>query len=245
MLKLTKTEQAFRQGYEELFQLSYQTVNLMVADSTELAEIGIDQSEIDSLKNLSDQFKERDFDEYLLLEQKMATQAKNELADELRLLLYKLETKLKLAYGTKNVKYQMFDLQNVSSLDDSELAKKASMCAYLTKGKFSEALNFNLDEIQVDLLKEKGDALRRLVDLQEVASNERHVAAQLRVTEANALYKAVSRIRTAGKKYWSPIDYSRSQAYKMPTLTPSTADDSPPESEAETFVMEETNFVND
>ena len=240
MLKLSKTEQVFRQGHEELFQLSYQTVNLMVADLQKFAEIGIDQSEVDNLKSLSDKFKARNYDEFFLLDQKMATEAKNKLAEELRLALYRLELKLKLAYGKDNSLYQMFNLSSLSTLDDADLAEKGSVCAYLSEGKFSKMVDFNLDQVQIDLLKEKANLLRTLVDLQVVTYNERHTARQLRIEEANTLYKAVSRIRNAGRKMWAPTDYARSQAYLMPKLKNSTDGSDETETDEDNFISTET-----
>jgi hypothetical protein len=213
MTYLTKNVRVLHQGYEELYQLSYQTAEQMVTDSTELAEFGIDQAEIDGFKNLSVSFNNRDFDEKFLFNQKLKTDAKTKASVELMRAIYKLQTKVDLEWIDLGIDFSIFEFGAISRDNDLELLHKAKAGVNLLTAS---------DTVSVDLtilndLTQKVDAFEKAIDEQRFAFLQRKVGTKLRQAEANALYFQMRKYRELGKRMWLLNgDQERSDSYLMP-----------------------------
>jgi len=212
----------FRQGYEELYQLGYQTAALMVTDLLMFTKFGVGQKEVDELKQLVNAFGNRDFDEEYLLDQKLTTQEKNDLLDSILVILYELEIKLNLIFPDNDLLINIFALSAVRQMSETEVSEKARATANLLDGKFSSLFAPHIEEQQIATLREKAHALSALLDNQSKVEKERHIATQIRAAQANELFEYIRRIRRAGRKMWALTDFVRSNAYLMPTLSASS-----------------------
>lgn len=210
---LTKNVRVLRQGYEELYQLSYQTAEQMVTDSTELAEFGIDQTEIDGFKNLSVLFNNRDFDQKFLFNQKLKTDAKNKTGVELMRAIYKLQTQVNLEWVDLELDFSAFEFGAISNDTDLELLFKAKTVVNLLSD--STIVSINAETLSDLLL--KVNAFEKTIDEQRTAFLQRKVGTQLRRAEADKLYVQVRKYRELGKRMWLLNgDQERSDAYLMP-----------------------------
>ena len=208
----SKNTQLFRLTNEELYQLSYQTVSLMKTDAAEFAKYGVDQAAIDELKSLSDSFNFRDFDLKYVMVQKAATEQKENLAEELRLMIYHLGLQVDLLWRKSSLNFAHLKLGNISQDNDYELSAKA---------KASVNVLSSYSELQpvADLLTElnaKNNEFRKLLDETREKKTNRYLATQSRIALGNQLFVEVRTYRELGRKMWATQDYVRSQAYLMP-----------------------------
>jgi hypothetical protein len=216
MTSILKHVRVFRQGYEEVYQLGNQTVTMVVTDLDKFNKYGVTQTTVDELKQLM-QSVGSDFDALHLLEQKHATLQKDAMVSEVTETLYDLEMQLNLMFDKSSLTYKAFGLNSISTLNDNGIASKAILCYNLLNSKYAHILNAEIDQDFIDLLHDKGQSLRLLIDSQSFMEKERHLATQERVNNANTLYEKISKIRRIGVKMWASTDYVKSNAYKMPT----------------------------
>jgi hypothetical protein len=217
---------ASRQGYEELYQLGYQTVELMVTDLLKFNEIGVSQVEVDELKQLTEVFGNRKFDEEFLLTQKLSTQEKEQLVDAMLAILYKLEMKLSLAFSETPMYIQAFGLGGIRKLSDVDVAKTARLMVSFQTGPFATALATCISEAELAELKEKNERFSAIESAQLASEKYRYMATQIRVAQANELYAYIRKIRNVGKKMWALTDIIRSNSYLMPKLRTGKSDGS-------------------
>ena len=223
MEKSIKNVRTFRLDYEELYQLSCQTIELMTTDSAEFASFGIDQTAKVSLQNLAERFRYRPFDELSMLAQKLATQTRNEKADELQLDLVKLETKIRTVFGRKSPFYKMLDISALSTLTPDEIVKKVDVIKMVVEGNFKDVFATILSSAEMEGLMQKANDLRAAILNQELASRERVLHTHTRNEQANELYREVSKIRYVGKQMWAYSNYAKSRMYLMPQFKTRTS----------------------
>jgi hypothetical protein len=216
MKNKTKNVQASRLGHEEQYQLGYQTVELMVTDMSMFSRFGVGQKEIDELKQLLTIFGNRRFDEELLAFQKMTTRQKMQLIDEMMSMLYNLDIKLDMIFPNDSPLYDALGLSNIRTLSENEIVKKAKLTVNMYSGTYSALLAPHISEQEIADLQLKADTYSNLNALQEKAEIERHIATQIRASQALELYNYVAKIRKMGKKMWALTDVVRSNAYLMP-----------------------------
>jgi len=223
MEKSIKKVRTFCLGDEELYQLGCQTVELMTTDSTEFASFGIDQTAKVSLQDLAEHFRSRPYDEISMLTQKLATQTKDEKADNLQLDLVKLETKIRTVFGRKNPFYEMFDISSVSTLTPDEIVKKVEVIQLVVNGTFSSVFTNIISSTEMEKMVLKASELRTAILNQEFASRERVLNTFTRTEMANELYREVAKIRYIGKQMWAYSNYAKSRMYFMPQFKTKTS----------------------
>ena len=236
----------FRQGYEELYQLGYQTADLMVTDLNQFQEFGINQTRIDNLNISLELLKNRTYDELMLLKQQKATETKNEKVDELKAILFRVEVKIRTTYGRKSYQYKDLGISSISTLTDMEVALKAGVVASIVKTEFADLYDAIINEAIITSLKEKSVELTELIKQQKAAIIVRTISTQQRTILANNLYTEISKIRYVGKQMWLHSDYIKSKVYQMPKLKSTTNSNAslPDDDDDETFVVNEP-VIND
>ncbi len=85
----------------------------MTTNSSEFASFEIDQTAKVSLQDLAERFRSCPYDEISVHTQKLATQTRDEKANNLQLDFVKPETKIRTVIRRKNPFYEMFDISSV------------------------------------------------------------------------------------------------------------------------------------
>jgi len=216
MTTIKKTVRNFRQGYEDLYQLGNQTVSYVVTDLDKFSKYGITQQTADELKQLAEEVGQ-DFDVLFLTQQKFATLKKDELEKEVIGLFVDFQINLNLSTTKSPLAVDAFGVSNISNLTASQLAEKAILCYNLLTMDSAHIFGLDTTESFRESLREKGESLRNLIDVQNLMEQKRHLATQVRVKKANELYDKISKIRQTGRKMWASTDYVKSNSYRMPS----------------------------
>jgi hypothetical protein len=245
MTKQKRNVRTFRQGYEEVYQLGYQTADLMVTDSAEFAKYGIDHTAQENLTALLERLKFRSIDEIELLGQKLATESKDMEVENFRLFLIGVENRLYTHFGANSPFYKMFELSSISTLEAMQLVEKARLAYAIMQGRYKDEFGAIFTLEQVAELTAKADAVHQKVNEKVVATAERRAATDMRYETANQAYSEIKRIRRIGKQMWAYTDYEKSRRYTMPSYH-SQSNDAPEVLssqvvEGETYNFSETN----
>ncbi len=235
MIKLVSNVKALHLGYEELHQLSCQTVVLMTTDSAEYESVGIDQSEKVDLQELTDSFNNRDFDEKYSLIQKLKTETKNQKVQELVSNIYKFENIFGVQWSKLGFNISVSNLGSLSQDNDLKLLSKA-------KAFVNAVSNLNIIDKQSETylaLEQSIIDLAKAIEGQQTAMIERKIATEMRTAQAFELFHKVRRIREFGKRMWQlKGEKARSDAYLMPRSKPKQ-ESSASENEIEVLVDEQ------
>jgi len=220
----SKNVRAFRQGYEEVYQLGNQTVAMVVTDLTKFNKYGVTQADVDNLIVLKEEIG-RDFDEVALTAQKLVTEAKDKMTDLVKELLYDFDIEVSQLAKNNSIAYKSFKTSNIRSLNSNETVTRALTSCGILKDVLADTLSISISPELVEALETNALLLRDLIDKQKTKEGIRHLATQVRVNKANALYAEISRIRSIGRKMWALTDYVKSSMYKMPRTNGSAGND--------------------
>lgn len=206
----------FPYSYEEVDQLGLNTYNLMIRDEAEYAKFGVSRTKIDNFKVLSDLFRNRDFDQFYLNEQKSQTFEKDDLVEEIKTDLYNLESKVEWTWETKGASFKSLGLGALSKDTDSEVSNKAKLAVDMLTKYVTEFSEVGITPESLEALNTKIETLRLVLDKKRFAKVDRSVAQNKRVALANELYSEIVKYRQLGRRMWATRDYELAQSYIMP-----------------------------
>ena len=131
-----------------------------------------------------------------------ATKAKNELANELRIMLRAFSTRAKLALGEDDANYYRFHSKDLSRVPDNELFLFSEVVSQASVELLTTLATAGLTQDMIDDLDAKIIDFKTAVSTQLTAIADRDNAANNRVKKANELYGLLTKYCDVGKTIW-------------------------------------------
>ena len=215
-------------SYSKLHQTGFHTCTLMRRDLARFEEVGINQTVIDELQAQVDNFAYVKPDELFEQDQMLATQARNELTEEVKTAIRTAMTSVEAAYSNRNIMYISIRNSNLSKISHHEVASRGRVMAELLEKKFDIFQDFGVTADSIENLRTISDQLTLKIDEREVSICLREVATKIRYKTANELLDKVVKYNRIGKRLWQEIDESYANDYVVYEGTNSKPE-SPPE----------------
>ena len=208
----------------ELYSFASDLCQRLTRDIADLG-FGITNASITALQNLTDAFEAIPSDDGLLGDLMLATQTKNDLADQIRENIRNLALHIQLKWGTNSPQYRSLGDLSVSKFSDDVLHSAADnihkrMTGYLPD-LLSTGLTQNYLDDYSDLITSYQTARNAVTDKIEDRDNTK----QLRIRKGNELYGFVVNYCEIGKRVFEKTDPARYNDYLIYTgSTPGTLD---------------------
>ena len=199
----------FSMSYADLIRYCDNVHGFMVRDAVPFALYGITALLTSSYKSKIDDFLVLPQDVALEAAEINATQAKNTLANELRIILRSFATRAKLALGETDGNYKRFYLKELSRLPDPNLLVFSGGVVEAATDLLTEMASSGMTQAMIDDLTDKNEDFRLAMSAQSAAIAARDNAARNRVNKANELYTLLIRYSDIGKEIW----YETNEAY--------------------------------
>ncbi len=216
MKRKEKNVQVSDLGYQELNQLGYQTAEMVKTDAAEFAKVGVEESNVQAFETKLQAFKNRTYDENLLLDQKLATKEKNQASDELKLEVVNLNLLLINRIGKNNEELKVLEISSISTLSDKKLLDKVAIFVQRYEDDRNQVFSTNVSPEIYERLQQKAGFLVGKMNKQAAAKANRRIATSIRRNMANEIYDEIVRLRYTGRELWAYRDYARSTNYDMP-----------------------------
>ncbi len=202
-MNLIETNKKFTVSYENLYRLSYRTATMMERDVEEFAKYGIKQSDIDAFKLLYQEFINSEPDNALLGSQMFKTEDKNKLAEEVRVMLYRIMLKVRAVSEKNNVMYVQFRNNKISQFTDSELVNQARLSVILINRNIDVFSEEGLTPEVLASFSEKINSFDKAYMAQQVAITDRNLSAQRRIVKSNEVYDLLQKFAYIGRNMWA------------------------------------------
>jgi hypothetical protein len=135
-----------------------------------------------------------------------ATQAKNTLASEIRIMLRAFATRARLVFELNSGNYKRFHSGELSRFNDNDLYMFADLVSAAAVELLTELSTTGLTQIMIDELDAKIAELKLMVKTQSIAIAVRDTASNLRVKKANELFKLLMKYSDVGKNIWYEVN---------------------------------------
>ncbi len=195
----------------------------MQRDMEEFSNYGYSMETASQLDGQINAFEELPTDEELEGDTMIATEKKNEVANETRELVRKIMVRVQSKFGKRSAYYKKFGASSLSRLTDEKLIRTARRVARVATIYQEELIQTGLQQQHIDVLKNKADEFDLNLEEQDDAVADREIGTLLRVRTAEDIYNQISMICDTGKEIWkgrNEAKYNDYVIYDTPTGKP-------------------------
>ena len=207
-MKKNELKPDYNMSYSSLMQLGDEAVILANRDATELAVYGLTPAKISLLQLKTQALKDMRTDEELLAKVSIATNDKNDFADQVRNAVRSIMVRVKVEFGEKSPEYNSFGVKSLDKLTDNDLYRCAKRVTREATVYLPQLSGRGLTQGEIDDLENTAQTFDDKIDLKDTAIKNRDIATEQRIKLSNELYKLITEVFEYGKDWW----YSREEA---------------------------------
>ncbi len=196
----------FAMTYGELLQICDNVHSSMTRDIVSMGIFGVTPIKATAFKTQIDEFLAFPDDSSLVNEMMIATQNRNELANNLKILVRTFGVRAKIAFPNNQGKMDSFLLSDLSHASDSDLLFFCEKVAVKSVEYLTELAPLGLTQELIDELIAKTDEFRTARIAQEDSVQKRDESAHLRIEKANELYRSLINYTEIGKSVWYEVN---------------------------------------
>jgi len=228
MKKCNVTKAGYDFTFPELKKKSLEMSGLFRRDEVKLNQFGVSSTRLTNYEQKVAELDSIPSDLETETNKMIATELKNNLADELRFGLRTLSVYAKCAYKFGSAQLYRYTNEAPSKLNDAEIALRVKVLADLSKNDIETLAPYGLTIEYCDALLAKRAEFEDLFVTIATKVAERDTVTELRWTKANEVYKELIQLCEIGKLIW---EQESEAMYNDYVLYPSSSSSKTPEEE--------------
>jgi len=193
-------------SYAELVVTCTSINTFMTRDITEFTTFGTDAADVTAFLAKITAFEALPTDVELAAVMIAATNTKNTIANDLRILLRGVSERARLAFTANDARYALFHSKDLSKLTDPDLLFFARTCKRSADLYDTELLVYGLTALMITALDTKTDDFEAAVNNQLTAIAARDMATNNRLKKAVELYDILINYCETGKVIWYGVN---------------------------------------
>ena len=196
----------FKMSYADLFEVCDKIHSCITRDAEKMGVYGVSQLTIDAFKTKINEFLKFPTDAIMTSDMMIATQNRNELAKNLRIMARTFGVRAKIAFADDKNKYEKFILNDLSRASDDDLLVFCEIIALEAENYLADLSPIGLTQEMIDDFVDKTNEFRLAMIAQVDAVNLRNDSAILRMKKANELYRLLINYSNFGKNIWYEVN---------------------------------------
>lgn len=182
-------------------------------DQEKFSDYGVKPEVVAEYKATIEVFFEGLKDVFVLGDQKIATEEKDEKAEEVRVYIRDVMTHVVTKYPEGSARYEKFGTRNLSHLSDAELNIVCMTVYQAGTAALSELRSTGLTEDKLLGLNKMNDEFARHIVAKKFKVADRDILQQDRVKAGNEIYKKLVKYCRIGRNIWETTDVARYNDY--------------------------------
>ena len=191
----------------------------LTRDLSDLSTFGIQASSITALKALGDDFEAFPSDDTYYGEMLLATQTKNQLADQVRESIRNMALRVQLKWGANSPQYKTLGDMAVSKFSDEVLSGIADKILGRMNVYLADLASTGLTQQDIDDYEELIESYEEALNSLSSAIELRDIKAKERILMGNELYSFVVNYCEIGKRVYEKSDPAKYNDYIIYTTT--------------------------
>ena len=190
-------------------------VAFMQRDATQFDSYGITAMNITNLKNSLNTFADRLTDVEALGDQTQATENKDRKAEELRVAIADVMTRVRLTFPEGSPKYRKFGTDTLSKQIDAELHITAKRVVRVGTELLAELASNGLTQDMLDTISTLADKFADAIVAMKIEIGDRDIEQEDRVEAGNAIYTILAKYTSLGQSIWETSDVAKFNDYVL------------------------------
>lgn len=225
MILQPEAERIYRWADATLAQVGANVLASINRDAAEFELYGYDYAAIAAYETALTNFVNRETDEQSTGNQMISTQAKHTQQEALIAAILQVTRRAHIVFANSEGHLKQFGNNNLTTLNDDELAKTGALVYTSGTRFFSELSPRGLTAQHLATVKSATDAFSRALVNQFIAKTQRNASAFTRIELGNRFYKMLIEACDIGKAIWGPINEALYNDY---VLYPASQSNTPP-----------------
>jgi hypothetical protein len=188
-------------------------------DASEFAKFGITDANIASLENSLTVFSETATDVEALNEQTEVTTIKDAKAEELRVAIRAVMTRVELQFGLTSSKYRKFGTDTLSKQTDADLLITGKRVVRVAKIFLSELAKKGLTQTMLDTITGICNDFENLIIDMKIKIGDRDIQQEDRIEAANIIYNILVSYTNTGQSIWTTSNVAKYNDYVLYNTT--------------------------
>jgi len=198
----------------EVGKLASGIAGSMKRDLPDFALRNITEADLNNFEVMIDDFNDLPIDEELIGELSDATEKKNQLITNIKVLVRPIRNMAFLAYKGKG-KYRSFGFKDMDSMNDFETFRLATRVARVGKKHLTDLTIHGLTEGQLAAIKTLSNLLFSQIEACEDAVENRELEAENRVQKGNMLWNRMVELASIGKSLFEDTNPAKYNDYVL------------------------------
>lgn len=211
----------------DLKQLADGLAATLTRDLADLAKRNVTTASVTALQQLITNFDETPTDEELLGEVMAATEAKNNIANNIKIAIRPIRNMADIVYEGKG-KYASFGFEDMANMSDNDLYRLAKRVNRVGTKFLADLTPQGLTVEELTNLLNLAQDFDKAIDTIEDKIEDRDIETQDRVNKGNTLWAELSKLGSIGKSVYEDTNEAKYNDYLLLPTAASGNDETPP-----------------
>ena len=197
----------------KLIDIGNEKVAFMRRDIAAFADYGITEVQFSELKTKIIQFSNLITDIETSNEQVQITEQKDVKAEELRVAIRNVMTRVAQKYGTSSARYANYGTSTLSKQSDADLLVTAKRVVRVGTTNLNDLASEGLQQSHLDTITQLNNEFDALLIEQKLKIGERDILQEDRVEDGNEIYSLLIKYTQTGQDIWETSDVAKYNDY--------------------------------
>lgn len=193
----------------KLIDIGNEKIAFMRRDAEAFASYGLDETKFAELKTKITAFSDLITDIETSNEQVQITEQKDMKAEELRVAIRSVMTRVAQKYGATSARYANYGTGALSRQGDADLLVTAKRVVRVGTANLNDLAGEGLQQSHLDQITGLNDDFNALLIEQKLKIGERDIQQEDRVEDGNAIYSLLIRYIQTGQDIWEASDVAK------------------------------------
>ncbi|MCB0635204.1 MAG: hypothetical protein KDC54_01225, partial [Lewinella sp.] len=184
-------------------------------DAAQFAQYGYGTDRIKGFMALCEKFRSLPDDDEVLGDQMVATEKKNQAAEQLKSAIRSIMTRVAMKYNNRSGRYRKFGTAKMGDMTDAQLLFCGRRVARVARQQIDFLAETGINETVIQRVTEACRTFENAMHIQQDRVAERDIAVERRTEQGNKLYEEMITLCNIGKDVWAEIDPVKYENYTV------------------------------
>lgn len=199
----------------DLYLQTLERVRYAERDMAQVAAYGFSKERLEALKAKCKAFNDLPSDDEMVGDQMEMTTAKGQAADELKVVIRSIMTRVAMKYPKRSGRYRKFGTAKIGDMSDAQLLFCGRRVARVAQQLMPFLEEAGLSQIHIDKVKAACDTFEEAVNRKHDKVSDRDIMVETRTQMGNAIYEELVVLSNIGKDIWIDQDPVRYEQYVL------------------------------
>lgn len=199
----------------DLYLQTLERVRHAERDIAQVTAYGFSKERLAQLKAKCQEFHDLPSDDEMVGDQMEMTATKGRLADELKVVIRSVMTRVAMKYPKRSGRYRKFGTAKMGDMSDAQLLFCGRRVARVAKQLMPFLEESGLSQLHIDKVLEACQAFEEAVNRKHDKVSDRDIMVETRTQMGNAIYEELVVLSNIGKDIWIDQDPVRYEQYVL------------------------------